>query len=228
MEPSASVEMELRGGRDGWRSARRWVLQRCATLNRRLYHKEYFPKREATLAILSLIAALTASARSTTDHLPITDAEKVADALRAAPTFITDGATIVDYPASKGGEFRVLRQGSSEWTCLPGPPPGSKHDDPGCFDKVFFQFVRDVLAGRPQHVERLGVAYMYTGHTVPGAAGGQFRVGAHIMLVSPHPEDLQGFTHYGWNGTYIIHLPAADQPGQWFLVIPIQADSERR
>jgi hypothetical protein len=164
---------------------------------------------------------ITASAPSTTEHAPTTDEEKVADALRAAPKFITDGATIVDFPANKGGDFRVLRQGSSEWTCLPGPTPGSKHDDPGCFDKVFFQFIKDVLAGRPEHVERLGVAYMYTGHTVPSAAGGQFRVGPHIMLVTPHPEDLQGFTRYGWNGTYTIHLPGADRPGQWFLVMPL-------
>jgi len=197
-------------------------------LNWRLYQKECFPKREATLAVLCLFAALAASAQSTTGHLPVTDAEKLADALRAAPKFITDGATIVDFPASKGGEFRVLRQGSTEWTCLPGPTPGSQHDDPACFDKVFFQFVKDVLAGRPPHVERLGVSYMFTGHAVPGAAGGQFRVGAHIMLVSPDPEDLLGFTRYGWNGTYNIHLPGADQPSQWFLVIPIQADIERQ
>jgi hypothetical protein len=76
------------------------------------------------LAIVCLFAALTAHAQSTTEHLPVTDAEKIADALRAAPNFITDGATIVDYPASKGGEFRILRKGTSEWTCLPGPPTG--------------------------------------------------------------------------------------------------------
>jgi hypothetical protein len=78
---------------------------------------------EMKLIIFCLFAAFTAGAQSTTEHLPVTDAEKIADALRAAANFITDGATIVDHPASKGGEFRVLRQGSSEWTCLPGPPP---------------------------------------------------------------------------------------------------------
>jgi hypothetical protein len=197
-------------------------------LNRKLYHNEFSLRCKTTITIFCLLAALTAGAQSRTEHLPVTDSEKIADALRAAPQFITDGATIVDYPASKGDEWRVLRKGSSEWTCLPGPPPGSKHDDPGCFDKVFFQFVTDVLAGRPQHVERLGVAYMYTGHTVPGASGGQFRVGPHIMVVTPHADELQGFTRGGWNGTYIIHLPGADQPSQWFLVIPLQADRHRR
>jgi hypothetical protein len=179
------------------------------------------------LSVLCLFAALTAGAQSTTEHLPVTDAEKIADALRAAPNFITDGATIADYPASKGGEFRVLRQGTSEWTCLPGPPPGSKHDDPGCFDRVFFQWVKDDLAGRPQHIHRLGISYMFMGQWVPGASGGVFHVGPHIMVVTPHPEDLKGFTKGGWNGTYIIHLPGADQADKWFLAIPIhQADKQ--
>ena len=48
------------------------------------------------LAVLCLFLALSASAQSTMEHLPVTDAEKIADALRAAPNFITDGATIVD------------------------------------------------------------------------------------------------------------------------------------
>jgi hypothetical protein len=180
------------------------------------------------LTTFCLFAALTAGAQSGAEHLPVTDAEKIADALKAALKFITAGATIVDYPASKGNDWRVVCKGSSEWTCLPGPPPGSRHDDPGCFDNVFFQFVKDVLAGRPQHVDRLGIAYMYTGHTVPGASGKQFRVGLHIMVLTPHADELQGFTRGGWNGTYIIHLPGADQLGRWFLVIPIQADSHRR
>ena len=177
-------------------------------------------------AILA-IGTATASAQSMTEHLPVTDAEKIADALRAAPSFITDGATIMDHPASKGGEFRVLRKGTNEWTCLPGPPPGSKHDDPGCFDSVFFQWLKDDLAGQPQHIERLGVSYMFMGQWVPGASGGEFHVGPHIMLVTPHPEDLQGFTRGGWNGTYIIHLPGPDHADKWFLVIPIhQADKQ--
>ena len=116
--------------------------------------------------LLCPFAVLTAAAQSTTEHLPATDAEKIADAVRAAPNFITDGATIVDYPASKGGEFRVLREGSTEWTCLPGPPPGSKHEDPGCFDRVFFQWVKDLLAGRPQHIDRLAIDHLFPPYTM--------------------------------------------------------------
>jgi hypothetical protein len=179
------------------------------------------------LTVFCFFVALTAGAQTMDEHLPVTDAEKIADALRAAPNFITDGATIVDYPASKGGEFRVLRKGTSEWTCLPGPPPGSKHDDPGCFDSVFFQWVKDDLAGRPQHIERLGVSYMFMGQWVPGRSGGEFHVGPHIMVVAPHQEELQGFTRGGWNGTYIIHLPGPNQDDKWFLIIPVhEADKQ--
>ena len=39
------------------------------------------------------------------------------------------------------------------------------------------------------------------------------------MVVSPHPEDLQGFTRGGWNVTYIIHLSGPDRTDKWFLVI---------
>lgn len=52
----------------------------------------------------------------------VTDADKIADALRAGPAFITKDATILDWPATKGGEYRVLRKGTSEWSCLPAFP----------------------------------------------------------------------------------------------------------
>jgi hypothetical protein len=227
MKGPKAFEMNTCGDDDGSRCARRRLLQRWTTLTWKLHRKEFFPRFELKLTVLCLFAALTAGAQSTTEYLPVTDAEKIADALRAAPNFITDGATIVDHPASKGGEFRVLRQGTTEWTCLPGPPPGSKHDDPGCFDRVFFQWIKDGLEGRPQHIDRLGVSYMYMGQWVPGASGGEFHVGPHIMVLTPHPEDLQGFTRGGRDGTYIIHLPGPDQADKWFLVIPIhQADKQ--
>src|SRR5579872_4814096 len=115
MKGPAAFEMDTCGDYDSWRCARRRLLQRWATLTRKLHRKEFFPRFELKLTVLCLFVALTAGAQSTTEHLPVTDAEKITDALRAAPNFITDGATIVDHPASKGGEFRVLRQGTTEW-----------------------------------------------------------------------------------------------------------------
>jgi hypothetical protein len=98
-----------------------------------------------TIALLTVTAAFPQTTKS---HLPVTDAEKIADALRAGPIFITKEATLLDWPSAPGGEYRVLRKGSNGWTCLPAIP-GYPHDEPGCFDAVFLQFIQDSwLAGR--------------------------------------------------------------------------------
>ena len=45
-------------------------------------------------------------------------------------------------------------------------------------------------------------------------------MGPHIMVVSPHPDELQGFNRDGPNGmSYVTHLNGGDQ---LFLVIPIR------
>ena len=100
-----------------------------------------------------LLAVSTALAQTSESRMPVTDAEKVADALRAAPAFITKDATLLDWPTTPGGEYRVLRKGSSQWTCLPGLP-GSPHDEPGCFDQVFLQFIKDSIAGRTPKAQK--------------------------------------------------------------------------
>ena len=41
------------------------------------------------------------------NRLPATDAEKIADALRAGPAFVTKDATLLDWPAAPGARFRV-------------------------------------------------------------------------------------------------------------------------
>src|SRR5260370_10141459 len=42
--------------------------------------------------------------------------EKIADTLRAAPAFIADSATVVDWDMTT-----VLREGSPDWICVPTP-----------------------------------------------------------------------------------------------------------
>ena len=43
------------------------------------------------------------------------DAEKIASAIQAGPKFVTKNATVLDWPSSPGGEFRVLRPGTNAW-----------------------------------------------------------------------------------------------------------------
>jgi hypothetical protein len=187
------------------------------------------------LAFLMLTIPFAANAQmqmqpQPTAH-PATDAQKIADALRAGPKFITAHATLLDWPATQDGPYRVLRKGTNDWTCLPGVP-GYSHDEPGCFDQVFMQWIKDSLAGREPHIETVGIAYMYVGAWVPDLSGrarkGQdFHVGPHIMIVSPHEnqKELQAFSHDGSNGMpYVAHLPNGTD---LYLVMPIREWDEK-
>jgi hypothetical protein len=104
-----------------------------------------------TTVLLTVVAAFPQSS----DRLPVTDEEKIADAMRAGPAFITKDATVLDWPSASGGEYRLLRKGSNEWTCLPAIP-GYPHDafdsafkrEPGCYDPIFLRWMQDSLAAR--------------------------------------------------------------------------------
>ena len=126
---------------------------------------------DAVMKLLTtvLLTVATALAQSS-DRLPVTDAEKIADALRAGPAFITKDATLLDWPSKPGGEYRLLRKGSNEWTCLPAIP-GYRHDEPGCFDPIFLHWIQQSLAGRTPHIDRIGISYMYHGAWVKAAKG---------------------------------------------------------
>src|ERR1700722_10689848 len=93
-----------------------------------------------------LIAAVVTYAQQPPAGKSKSDAEKIASALRAGPQFVTRNATVLDWPTSPGGEYRFLRAGTNGWTFLPGFPQ-APHDEPGCFDQVFLQFLQDSLAG---------------------------------------------------------------------------------
>jgi len=184
------------------------------------------------LALLCLLGASIVGAQTAPSNVPTTDAEKIADALRAGPKFITENAMILDWPTTKGGEYRVLRKGTSEWTCLPAFP-GYSHDEPGCFDVAFMQWIKQSLAGQEPHIDKVGIAYMYVGAWVPNKSGDtktppgeDFHVGPHIMIVSPHEnqKELQSFSHDGSNGMpYVAHLPGGTD---LYLVIPYHQSNE--
>jgi hypothetical protein len=173
-----------------------------------------------TTVLLTLATAFPQSS----DRLPVTDAEKIADALRAGPAFVTKDATLLDWPAAPGGEYRVLRKGSNEWTCLPGRPEGA-HDEPGCFDQAFLQFIKDSMAGRTPNLQSPGISYMYGGFWVSNkshamGSGDEFHVGPHIMIIGLDQKLLQTFNHDASNGEpYVNHLPGRSE---LYLVTPIR------
>src|ERR1700675_2172846 len=170
-----------------------------------------------------LLTVTTAFAQSS-DRLPVTDAEKIASAMQAGPKFVTQNATVLDWPSSPGGEFRVLRAGTNAWTCLPGMPKGT-HDEPGCFDQVFLKFVKDSMAGLTPNVQNVGISYMYGGFWVPNkshamGSDNEFHVGPHIMIIGLGQKIMQTLNHDGSNGEpYVNHLSGHSE---LYLVIPIR------
>ncbi|MGH9396774.1 MAG: hypothetical protein ACRD18_07970 [Terriglobia bacterium] len=190
-----------------------------------------FRLKQISLVVLSFFSITLLATAQMKMSSPKTDAEKIADALRAGPKLTTSSATILDWPSAPGGEFRVLRKGSNEWTCLPGIP-GYPHDEPGCFDPTFLQWMKDSLAGKDPHIETVGISYMYAGAWVPNLSGPgpktqDLHVGPHIMIVSPHEDqkELQSFSHDGSNGMpYVAHLPHGTD---LYLVIPIREWNEK-
>jgi len=181
------------------------------------------------LAVSFILFSKNVEAQTVTDKHPVTDAEKIADALSAGPEFITKNATILDWPAKPDGEYRVLRRGTNEWSCLPAGPAYLR-DEPGCFDKVFMQWVKDSVAGRTPQLNAIGISYMYKGALVrkPGETDQskpEFHVGPHIMIVSPNQDELQAYNRDGTTGMpYVTHLPNRTE---LFLVIPIRQWNEK-
>ena len=145
------------------------------------------------------------------------DAEKITSAVQAGPKFVTRKATVLDWP-------NFARRRVPGWTCLPGFPR-APHDEPGCFDQVFLQFIKDSMAGRTPNVQSVGISYMYGGFWVPNKSpaigtGDEFHVGPHIMIIGPDQKMLETLNHDGSNGEpYVNHLPGRTE---LFLVIPIR------
>jgi hypothetical protein len=177
------------------------------------------------MRLITIVIVIGTAAYAQEPKLPATDAEKIKDALRAGPVFVTKDATLLDWPSAPGGEYRLLRKGASEWTCLPAVP-GYQHDEPGCFDPEFLQWIQDGLAGRKSKIDKIGIAYMYVGAWVANKSGSEdgmhkeFHVGPHIMIITPHQDEVQSLNRDGSNGMpYVAHLPNQTDV---FLVMPIR------
>jgi hypothetical protein len=180
--------------------------------------------------LLVLITAAVTYGKMPASHESKSDAEKIASALQAGPKFVTQNATVLDYPRSPGSGFRILRAGANGWTCLPGLPEGA-HDEPGCFDPVFLQFIKDSIAGRTPNVQSVGISYMYGGKWVPNSShargsGNEFHVGPHIMIIGLDQKTMRTLNQDASNGEpYVNSLPGHTE---LYLVIPIRQWDERK
>jgi hypothetical protein len=104
------------------------------------------------IAIASLMAGCAFRTRRQ-NRLCLPQTRKNAEAPSAGPTFITKDTTLLDGPSSPNGEDRFSGKVRTNGTCLPSIP-GYPHDEPGRFDRVYFQWLKDSMDGRAPHIDR--------------------------------------------------------------------------
>ena len=93
---------------------------------------------------------------------PSTSADKITNAMSAAPSMIAKNATVLDWPAKDGGEVPVLRKGANGWTCLPDFPV-SPGNDPMCMDANAMQWAQAWMGKKEPKIAQAGIGYMLQG-----------------------------------------------------------------
>ena len=157
----------------------------------------------------------------------MSDAQKIRNAMGAAPADIAKGATIMDWPAETGGQPRQLRAGTNGWVCYPNSPSefgSASLQDPMCLDKQWQSWAGAWLSKTQPQVSGTGIAYMLQGDkgasnsdpfaTGPTADNNWVVSPSHIMvlfsdlsLLDAYPTDPKsGGPWVMWKGTPYAHL----------------------
>jgi hypothetical protein len=146
----------------------------------------------------------------------MTKAQKIANAMTAAPSVVSAKATILDWPEKEGMAPPALRAGTNGWTCMPDMPD-SKGNDPACMDKPWMMWVDAYLAHKPPQLSSVGIAYMTapgggeSSNTDPFATGptptnGWHHHPPHVMIVVPNVKELEGMSTDPMNGgPYVMY-----------------------
>ena len=80
----------------------------------------------------------------------------IQDALAAAPPTLVDSVSVVDWDGN------VLRQGTSDYTCMP-TPPNVAGTQPMCLDGPWKTWADAWSNKKPLNITRLGISYMLLG-----------------------------------------------------------------
>lgn len=173
-----------------------------------------------SLSAISLISAtlLATPAFANENEENETVEVKITRSLSAAPTSITDNATITDVDGT------VLRAGTNSWVCMPGIPliPGDKH--PMCNDAVWMKWIDAMLNSKPFETDVLGTSYMLAGDalvnnnnpaaTDPNDGGMWVQEGPHLMMILPHASSIADLPrnpfasgpYVMWDNTPLVHI----------------------
>jgi hypothetical protein len=191
------------------------------------------------LAVGFLLAAAPAFAQQAEHAAPakpavkagMTATQKIASAESAAPRTISAHATIMEMPATPGGEMKQLRAGTNGWVCYPNTTTSPKGNvDPMCIDKSWQNWAEAWMAKKAPTMTVNGIAYMLKGdngasNTDPFAEkatpDNHWVVSPpHIMVVFADAKQLDGFSDdpksggpwVMWKGTPYAHLMVPVSP----------------
>lgn len=170
-------------------------------------------------AIFGAIASLVASAANAE-----TTADKIARAMTAAPTNISEQATFRDLDGT------LLQEGTNGWVCFPGVPLIPDDTHPMCNDAVWMSWMGAVSTGGEFSTDVVGVSYMLAGDAMvnndnPMATdqndGGMWiEEGPHIMLLFPNKAMVANLSNDPYaGGPYIMW---GDTP-LWHVMAPLEA-----
>jgi hypothetical protein len=174
-------------------------------------------------------SSAASSTATTASAAPVTNADKIKNAMSAAPDSVASKATIMDWPATEGGKLVQLRAGTNGWTCYPSTPTASTAvgEDPMCLDAEFNKWAGALMTKKPPKLTGVGVAYMLQGDrgasitdpfANPATASTNAKdwvvAGPHVMVASPNTAALNGLPGAPsggvpwvmWKGTPYAHI----------------------
>jgi hypothetical protein len=153
----------------------------------------------------------------------MSDEELIKFSLSAAPEAVTKDAKII--AMGPDGKMRTLRQGTGQWTCMPGHADPA-NPDPMCGDKNAMDWAGAWMGHKRPPSNKVGFMYMLRGDggasntdpyaTKEEAGNNWIKTGSHVMIVGSGAKMLDGYPHAAkadptkpyvmWPGTPYEHL----------------------
>jgi hypothetical protein len=156
----------------------------------------------------------------------MTDAQKITNAMSAAPAAIAKDATIMDWPATPDGKPRELRAGKNGWVCYPNSPEmfGTKAiEDPMCLDAQWQKWAEAWMGKTEPKVSGSGLGYMLKGDkgasntdpfaTGPTASNHWVVSPPHVMVLYEDRKVLDSFPSDPQNGVLIPPVASSAAAG---------------
>jgi len=184
-------------------------------------------RRSVLAAALLLVLGAAQAGDSKSTATPMSDAQMIESAMRAAPASLARQATIMTMEAD--GKMRTLREGSNGFTCIPDAPatPGP---DPMCADKAAMGWVNAWLTRATPPAGKVGLMYMLAGgtdasNTDPYATQPKgshwIRTGPHLMVVGADAAFYEQYPRSADPDTGAPYVMWADTPYR-HLMVPVK------